>query len=263
VVDFRILKNRAFSIGIFTTFILGFGLFGSVFIFPVFAQNLLGFTAQQTGEMLIPGGLSTIFMMPFVGTMLKKGIPAQIRATLGFILFFVFTEMLRRSNLESGWGDFAVPLIVRGLGLSLLFVPLTTLALQGLTGKDIAQGTGLNNIMRQLGGSFGIAIITTIIHLRSGYHRNILLENINEYNPAFADRYNGAVNTLVAKGMALQDAQNAAYKAIEGAVVRQTYLLSYLDGFYFVGIFFLVCIPLLYLQPFKKPAQGGAAAAAH
>ncbi|MEO5674402.1 MAG: DHA2 family efflux MFS transporter permease subunit, partial [Chitinophagales bacterium] len=174
VVDLRILKNRAFSIGIFTTFILGFGLFGSVFIFPVFVQNLLGFTAQQTGEMLIPGGLSTIVMMPMVGILLRKGFPAQIMATLGFVLFFVFTEMLRQSNLESGWGDFALPLIVRGLGLSLLFVPLTTLALSGLTGKDIAQGTGLNNMMRQLGGSFGIAMITTILHLRQGYHRNIL-----------------------------------------------------------------------------------------
>ncbi len=258
VVDFRILKNRAFTIGIFTTFILGFGLFGSVFIFPIFAQNLLGFTAQQTGEMLIPGGLSTIIMMPMVGVLLRKGFPAQIMATLGFILFFLFTIMLRNSNLESGWGDFVVPLMVRGIGLSLLFVPLTTLALSGLTGKDIAQGTGLNNMMRQLGGSFGIALITTILHIRQGYHRNILLQNINEYNPAYTERYNGFVNRLMSNGMSLQDAQHAAYAAVEGAVTRQTYLLSYLDGFYFVGIFFLISIPLLYLQPFKR---GNAAAA--
>jgi len=110
-------------------------------------------------------------MMPMVGILLRKGFPPQIMATIGFLLFFLFTEMLRHSTLESGWGDFALPLIVRGLGLSLLFVPLTTLALSGLTGKDIAQGTGLNNMMRQLGGSFGIAIITTMLHLRQGYHR--------------------------------------------------------------------------------------------
>ncbi|MFI5134602.1 MAG: DHA2 family efflux MFS transporter permease subunit [Chitinophagales bacterium] len=252
VVDFRILKSRSFTIGIFTTFILGFGLFGSVFIFPVFAQNLLGFTAQQTGEMLIPGGLSTIVMMPFVGIMLRKGFPPQIMATIGFVLFFVFTEMLHRSTLESGWDDFAWPLVIRGLGLSLLFVPLTTLALSGLQGKDIAQGTGLNNMMRQLGGSFGIALITTLLHYRQGYHRNILLENINNYNPAFTERFNGIVNSFLARGFSLQDAQQAAYGAIEGAVTKQTYLLSYLDGFYFVGVFFLVCIPLLYLQPFNK-----------
>lgn len=251
VVDIRILKNRSFTIGIFLTFILGFGLFGSVFIFPVFAQNLLGFSAQQTGEMLIPGGLVTIFMMPMVGVLLRKGVPPQIMATVGFILFFVFTEMLRRSTLGSGWNDFIFPLIIRGMGLSLLFVPLTTLALAGLQGKDIAQGTGLNNMMRQLGGSFGIAIITTLLHLRQGYHRNILLEHVNVYDSAFTDRYNQLNSGFLAKGFSMMDAQQAAYKVIELAVVKQTYLLSYLDGFYFVGIFFLFCIPLLFLQPLR------------
>src|SRR5207253_5145604 len=120
-------------------------------------------------------------------------------------LFFVFTKMLSGSNLESGPGDFIVPLMVRGVVLSLLFVPLTTLALSGLTGRDIAQGTGLNNMMRQLGGSFGIAIITTVLHLREGYHRSILLENINEYNPAFIDRLNAMQQGFMAKGMALQE----------------------------------------------------------
>lgn len=251
VVDIRIMKNRSFSLGIILTFILGFGLFGSVFIFPVFAQNLLGFSAQQTGEMLIPGGLVTIFMMPIVGQLLRRGVPPQILAVAGFVMFFIFTEMLRHSNLTSGWNDFIIPLIVRGIGLSLLFVPLTTLALAGLTGKDIAQGTGLNNMMRQLGGSFGIAIITTLLHLRQGYHRNILLENVNTFDPEFNTRFNLIQHNLVAKGFSMMDAQQAAYKAIEGAVIRQTYLLSYLDGFYFVGIFFLFCIPLLFIIPFK------------
>jgi DHA2 family multidrug resistance protein len=152
--------------------------------------------------------------------------------------------------------------MVRGVGLSLLFVPLTTLALSGLSGKDIAQGTGLNNMMRQLGGSFGIAIITTLLHLRQGYHRNNLIDHINIYDPAFTERYNGYLNGFMSKGMSMLDAQQAAYRAIEGAVTKQTYLLAYLDGFYFVGIFFLFCIPLLFLQPFKK-GNAAAAAGAH
>jgi len=119
----------------------------------------------------------------------------------------------------------------------------------------------LNNMMRQLGGSFGIAIITTLLHLRQGYHRNELLENINIYNPAFNVRYNTYLNGFLSKGFSLYDAQQAAYRAIEGAVTKQTYLLSYIDGFYFVGVFFLVCIPLLYLQPFKKSGAGAAAVA--
>lgn len=252
IVDLRILKNRSLSIGMFTTFILGFGLFSSVFIFPVFCQNLLGFSAQQTGELLIPGGLSTIFMMPLVGRMLQKKFPPQIMATIGFLFFFLFTEMLSKSNLLSGESDFYLPLILRGIGLSLLFVPLTTLALSSLEPKDIAQGTGLNNMMRQLGGSFGIAIITTLIHDRQGLHRVNLLAHINQYNPAFSERWNFLYNGFISKGYAVADATRLSYKAIEGMVVRQTYLLSYMDAFWFVGIFFIFCIPLLYLQKFKR-----------
>src|SRR4051812_15698097 len=122
VVDLRILKNRELAIGMFTTFILGFGLFASVFVFPVFCQNLLGFTAQQTGELLIPGGLATILMMPLVGKLLQRGFPPQIMATFGFIFFFFFTYMLSHSSLQSGRGDFLIPLILRGVGLAFLFV---------------------------------------------------------------------------------------------------------------------------------------------
>lgn len=255
VVNLRILKNRSLSIGMFTTFILGFGLFGSVFIFPVFCQNLLGFSAQQTGMLLIPGGLSTIIMMPFVGKMLQAKFPPQIMATIGFIMFFLFTHTLSKANLSSGESDFYIPLILRGIGLALLFVPLTTLALGSLKPTEIAQGTGLNNMMRQLGGSFGIAILTTMLHVRIGYHRNELLQNVNQYNPAFTERMAALTNNFIAKGYAAIDAQTLAYKAMEGSVTKQTYLLSYVDGFWFVGVFFLFCIPLLYLQKFNRTAK--------
>ena len=255
VVDLRILKNRELSIGMFTTFILGFGLFASVFVFPVFCQNLLGFTAQQTGELMIPGGLATIVMMPFVGKILQKKFPPQIMATFGFLFFFVFTWMLSHSSLSSGESDFLFPLIFRGIGLALLFVPLTTLALGSLQPKDIPQGTGLNNMMRQLGGSFGIAIVTTLIHLRQGYHRVNLLSNVNIYDPAFNERMHSLQSGFIAKGYPAETAQTLAYKAIEGSVMKQTFLMSYMDAFWFVGIFFIFCIPLLYLQRFKRGAK--------
>jgi DHA2 family multidrug resistance protein len=255
IVNLRILKNRSLSIGMFTTFILGFGLFGSVFIFPVFCQNLLGFSAQQTGMLLIPGGLSTILMMPMVGKMLQNKFPPQIMATVGFLLFFLFTYTLSKATLSSGESDFYYPLILRGVGLALLFVPLTTLALGSLQPQDVAQGTGLNNMMRQLGGSFGIALITTLIHIRQGYHRNLLVEHVDMFNPAFNERFNNLTQAMIAKGYALADAQTLAFKAIEGAVIKQTYLLSYIDGFWFVGVFFIFCIPLLYLQKMKRGAK--------
>ncbi|MFT3825951.1 MAG: MDR family MFS transporter [Chitinophagaceae bacterium] len=252
VVNFRILKNRSFAIGTITSFALGFALYGSVFIFPIFCQNLLGFTAQQTGELLFPGGLATICMMPMVGMMLKKGVPAQILATGGFILFFIFTWMLSNSTLESGTGDFFWPLIIRGIGMSILFVPLTTLAIQDLHGKDIGQGTGLNNMMRQLGGSFGIAILTTLVHVGSGKNRAILLENINAYNPAAQQRHTALTQAFIAKGNTPFDADQMANRAIEGIVTKQTLLVTYDNLYLLIGVFVLCCIPIIYLQKFKK-----------
>ena len=252
VVNFRILKYRSFSIGIFTSFALGFALYGSMFIFPVFCQNLLGFSAQQTGELLFPGGLATICMMPFVGIMLKRGVPAQIMATVGFCMFFLFSLMLSNSTLESGTGDFFWPLIIRGLGMSVLFVPLTTLGIQDLHGKDIGQGAGLNNMMRQLGGSFGIAILTTMIHVNSGNNRSILLENVNNYNTSFIERKQAYIQGFQGKGFNVFDAEQMANRAMEGMITKQTMLLTYDNIYLLVGVFVLCCIPLVYLQKFKK-----------
>jgi DHA2 family multidrug resistance protein len=252
IVNFKIMRHRSFSVGMFTSFILGFGLYGSVFVFPIFCQNLLGFSALQTGELLFPGGLCTIVMMPFIGIMLKKNVPAQFMATIGMFLFFVFCSMLSKSTLQSGTGDFFLPLVIRGVGMALLFVPLTTLAIQDLKGAEIGQGSGLNNMMRQLGGSFGIAALTTLIHVRQGFHRSNLLVNVNEYNPAFTDRFNGFIHNFMAKGYNYLDAKILATKAIEGTVTKQSLLLTYSDAYWVAGLVLLCSIPLLYLQKFKK-----------
>ncbi|GAA4336080.1 MDR family MFS transporter [Mucilaginibacter gynuensis] len=252
IVNFSIMRHRSFAVGMFTSFILGFGLYGSVFVFPVFCQNLLGFNAQQTGELLFPGGLCTIVMMPFIGRMLNKGIPAQFMATIGMFLFFVFTWMLSNSTLATGEKDVLVPLLIRGVGMALLFVPLTTLAMADLKGPEIGQGSGLNNMMRQLGGSFGIAALTTIIHIRQGQHRSNLLTNINQYDPAFVTRLKELTAGFVAKGSSVLDATQMAYKAIEGTIIKQTLLLTYDDAYWISGLVMLFSIPLLYLQPFKK-----------
>jgi MFS transporter, DHA2 family, multidrug resistance protein len=250
VVDLRVLKNRSLAVGTLFTFIYGFGMYASVFIFPVFVQNLLGFTALQTGLILLPSSLTAAVMMPVVGRLIRSGFPPQVMNILGFLAFFAFTWQLSHATLSSGQADFFWPLILRGVGLSLLFVPFTTLALATLRGKDIHQGTGLTGMMRQLGGSFGVAIVATFVEHRSWAHRQDLLRYVTPFDFPLQQRLDAIVHGLMARGSTFVEAQRQAYAAIDGIVTKQAYLLTYSDAFRTIGVFFLCCIPLLVL--FKK-----------
>ncbi len=254
IVDLRVLKDRSLAMGTVFTFILGFGLYSSVLIFPLFVQRILGFTATQTGLILLPGGLATALMMPLIGKLLQRGFPPQLLNAIGFVVFFVFCLMLSRSNLGSDQMDFFWPLVLRGVGLACLFVPLTTIALSNLKGADIAQGTGLTNMARQLGGSFGIAIVATFIERRSWTHRDLLIRHLTPYSTNATEWLHKVTLGFVGRGVPPLAAQQKAFGALEGVVARQTALLTYMDAFRLVGGFFLVCIPLLVL--FKK-GKGG------
>ncbi|HKK46982.1 MAG TPA: DHA2 family efflux MFS transporter permease subunit [Balneolaceae bacterium] len=261
IVDLKVLKYRNLALGSFFVFILGFGLYGSVFVFPVFTQNLLGLSALDTGLILLPGGIATMFMMPIIGVSLKRRVPPQYIAIAGMVIFFIFSVMLSHETLSSGMGDFFWPLILRGIGLGCLFVPLTTIALSGLKGKDIAQGAGLTNMIRQLGGSFGVALIATFIDRRNAYHRSVLVEHISQYNAVARQHIQQFTDFFTASGSASMEAQAKAYKVMDLTVMKQMYLMSYTDAFYIVGIFFLLCIPLLFLTKHNK--GGGSAAPVH
>lgn len=253
VVDFRIMRHRRFSVGMFTSFILGLGLYGSVFVFPVLCQNILGFTAEQTGLILFPGGLATIFMMPFVGLILRRNFPAQFLAAAGMFVFYLFClKMVHLTTGVTGTQDFFWPLIIRGVGMSLLFVPITTLAVQDLRGKEIGQGAGLNNMARQLGGSFGIALITTFLARRIAYHRVMLLGNMNLYSDPMKARYALYRRGFLSRGFDPHQASSMAYKVLDLVLTKQSALLAYADVFWLVGVFFLFVIPMLVFPKIRK-----------
>ncbi len=255
VVNFKILRHRSFALGIVTSFLFGFGLLTSFFVLPIFCQNLLGFSAQQTGTMIMYGGIATIILLPFVGMVLKRGFPAQIICLCGMILFLLFTQLLSGFTLSSGLDDFLFPIIIRGIGLSFLFVPITMLALQDVPPEEMGQATGLNNMMRQLGGSLGIAIITTIISSRFALHRSHLAEYISPYSPHFNERFTMAVNALIAKGYSSIQAKQLALQGMNSTITKQTFLLTYTDAFWISGIIFMIAIPFIFMQRFKRKVK--------
>ncbi|MCW3465775.1 DHA2 family efflux MFS transporter permease subunit [Chitinophaga nivalis] len=252
VVNFQLFRYRSFSAGMVTSFVFGIGLYGSVFIFPQYCQTLLGFSAEQTGLLLLPGQLFTISLMPIVGKVLKKGVPPQLFVIAGFLCFFVFPTLMSRATLSSGLTDFYFPLNFRGIGIGMLFVPLITLAIKDLKGPEIGQGAGLYNMMRQLGGSFGIAGLATRIHIGQSVHRNFLLENVNEYNPAYQERIQAYIQGFMGKGFSHADAVEMALKAVDGVIKKQSMLMSFSGAYQLLGIVMLCCIPLVFLQGRNK-----------
>ena len=256
IVDLRVLKNRNLALGVLFSFILGFGLFSSVFVIPVFVQSMLGFTALQTGLMLIPGAVASGFMMPIVGKMIQKGVSQKYMIAAGFAIFGTFTFWVYRIiTPQAGQEAFFYPLLLRGLGLGLLFVPIATFSLSALKGKDIAQGAGLTAMVRQLGGSFGVAIVSSFIASRALSHRNNLISHLSAYDFSVQERLKQLTQYLSAGSGDVNKAQQQASKILDLSVMKQSFILTYMDTFLYLGIFFLCCLPLVFLIRKTKAAK--------
>lgn len=248
IVNLRVLKDSNLRIGTIMTFIMGFGLYGSTFIIPIYTQSVLGFTATDAGLLLIPSSITTGIMMPFIGKMLQNGVPQKYLVTGGFAIFFIYSLwMYLVITPDTGAEHFFCPLVVRGIGLGLLFVPITTLSLSTLKGKDIGDGAAFTGMTRQLGGSFGIAIITTFIARWTQQHRVDLLPNISAVDFNVQQRLQGLQQLFISKGYAVNEALNKAYKMLDYSVNRQATVLSYMDVFIYLGVLFLLCVPFVLL----------------
>ncbi|MDB5036130.1 MAG: major facilitator transporter [Chlorobi bacterium] len=256
VVDLSVLtRSGTLVIAGILTFVLGFGLFSSVFIVPVFAQRLLGYNAMQTGILMLPGALTAAVLLPVVGKIMQRGIKPQPLIFIGFVLTALYSFMVSKSTLVTSSNDFLWPLIIRGIGMACISVPLTSLALSGLRGRDVGQAAALNNMMRQFGGSFGIAMINTFIAHRAAANRAGLISHITAYDPATQERIAMMTRGFMAKGAAFAMAQKQAFAVLEGTITRQVMLLSYMDAFVLVAIFFMACIPLIIIVRMKKNAD--------
>lgn len=253
IVNLRVLKDGNLRIGTVLTFVLGFGLYGSTFIIPLYLQSSLGWSAFQAGLIMVPAALMTAFMMPIVGQLIQRGVKQQYIAATGFLLFFIYS--IWGHNIltpDTGSEHFFWLLMFRGFALSMLFIPITTLSLSTLKGREIGEGASFTGMMRQLGGSFGIAIITTYMSHQNAMHRSDLIANINPTNVAFQERFNGFVARFMSAGMPSNMAQQTAYAAMDGSVMKQAIVLSYMDVFIAIGFVFLASIPFVLFAKSSK-----------
>lgn len=252
VVELRVLKNVNLSIGTVLSFVLGFGLFGSTFILPLYTQSMLGWTAQKSGMLQMPSTIFVAFMMPVVGQLIQRGVPQKYMIAVGMSIFFLYC--LFSYKIMSPWTGsehFFWILILRGFGMGLLSIPISTMALSTLRGKEIGQGAAFTGMMRQLGGSFGIALISSFVTHQVSVHANDLSANITADNPLVQQRLQGGGNSP------------AVYASFYGSIMKQATLLSYMDVFLYVGLMFLICVPLVLLFVKRGQTKVSLAEAAH
>ena len=263
VVNLRVLRSKNLSVAAVLTFISGIGLYSSVYLTPVYAQRLLGFTPTSTGLLLLPGAILAIGGLLVSARLLQRGISPVVMITTGMLMFIIFTWQLSHMDLDAGFWDISLALVWRGVGLAIVTVPLSTLAISSLDLKDIPQGTALNNMMRQLGGSFGIAMVNTYLTRRNAVHRTDLVAHVTYGDPVLTARLDSYTRYFEDKGAVLADAQHQALGLVENAVTRQSNVLSFGDAYLLLGTCFLVCLPLLLLTRRKKGAKPQVALADH
>ncbi|ANI90538.1 MFS transporter [Arachidicoccus ginsenosidimutans] len=262
IVNLRVLKDNNLKIGTILTFILGFGLYGSTFIVPLFLQNILGWSAYQAGLIMVPSSVVTALMMPVVGQLLQRGVKQQLLVAIGFVGFFCYSLWgYKILTPFTGFNNFFWMLMLRGFALSLMFIPITTLALSTLSGRAIGEGAAFTGMARQLGGSVGVAIITTFLTWQGEKHSTNLVGNLTNNSVVFQQRYNSMVGLFTSKGLALNQAKQAAYEAVFGQVIKQSTILSYMDAFLYIGLMFMICVPFVLMV--KSRGKVNLSAAAH
>ena len=262
-VNLRVLGNRNLTFTTLFTFVAGFGLFTSVFVYPVLAQRVLGFTAYETGVSLLAPTFIGVLTMPLIGKLMSKGVTSLPFVIIGFILFAVYSVLTAKVSPDVGRWAFFTPLAIRAFGISMVMLPLINQAVAGLAPKDYPSGIALNNMIRQLGGAFGIAIANNFIAHHYAMHRTNLVSNLTQNSPEFMQRLHTISQSLTARtGIDSASAAHSALAIVNSQVERQAYYLSYLDAFHLIAIFFIAVIPFAgFLRTKKKTFNKEAAAA--
>jgi DHA2 family multidrug resistance protein len=247
-VNLRVMKDRSLGAGLIIAMTLGFGLYGSLFIYPMFAQTILGFTATTTGLVLLPRGVATGAATMICGPLLDKGTnPRTLIATGMLIVIFSFWQLSQLTS-TSGEAETRIALMICGFGMGFLFIPVTIASLSHLRGAAISQGSALFNFTRQLGGSIGIAVISTYITRMGDFHRSDLVSNFYRGSHQLQVRQAGIAQMLYQHDFSRHAASAASMGIMNFSVRTQSAVMAYNDAFLLLGIAFAVSFPTLLLM---------------
>jgi DHA2 family multidrug resistance protein len=246
MVDIRILKNRQLATGVTFGLVLGFALYASVFVLPVFLQGLLGYSAWDTGKVMFPGAIASAVTMALVGRFMQK-LDARPIVVVGVLLYLWSMTMHWHFTMAIGLSDTLIPIVMRGVAMGLVFVPLTGMTVAQLKPQQMAQGTGLFNLARQLGGSLGIAAAATLVTRFTERARDGLLPHLDAADPNVHSFLSNAIAAMSRAGASLPQATARAEQLLSYKLQQQASLLAYDKIYLTMGIVFTCALPLLLL----------------
>ena len=259
LLNLRLLVRRNFGFGILANFLLGVALYGSVYILPVYLSRIQGYNAEQIGMVLAWTGLPQLFLIPLVPQLMKR-FDARLIIGVGFVLFATsnFMNIFMTTNYAAD--QLFWPNIVRAIGQALVFAPLSAVATAGIEAENAGSASGLFNMMRNLGGAVGIAMLQTFLTKREQYHSNVLTQSVSLLEQATRTRIEQLTQYFINHGVADHaDAAHRAVVAIGRIVQKQAYILAFSDTFYLLGVALIVALWAALLL--KKPdhlESGGA-----
>lgn len=258
VVNLREFKNPSFTSANIIQFTAFFVLFGSLILLPIFLQQLMGYNAFLAGLALAPGGIASMIVMPITGKLITKVSP-KIVLVAGLIVTAFSVFMMSQFNLYIDFYTITMPRIVMGIGLGLVFVPLVSMAFATIKKEEMGNATSIFSLLRNLGGSFGVAFVTTFLARRAQFHQFRFSEHLNPFDPRYQFSVNKAIEVL---GSKTGGAGNlAANGMIYQRLMRESNYSSFVDAFYVSSIIMLCILPLVFLL--KRPKHENAPVAAH
>lgn len=255
VIDFRVLKERNYMLATASMLVLGFVLYGSTTLLPMFLQSLLGYTALLSGMVLSPGGIAICVLMPVVGFLLRR-YQARWLVILGVLVSAGGLLAMSKFTLTIDYRTAVWGRVTQSLGLAFLFVPISTVAFTLIPKERINHATGLFNLARNIGGSSGIATVTTMLARRAQYHQAVLVSHLTPYDPAYQDTTGNIAAHLVSTGAGSVDASQQAAGVVYGTLLKQSSMLAFADAFWVMAVLFLAIIPLMFLLKKSGPARG-------
>src|SRR6478735_8738828 len=260
IVDLRVFKERSYAVGVFLMTVVGFVLYGSMVLLPIMLQTLLGYPPLQAGIAMAPRGIGSFFMMPITGLITGR-VDARKLLTIGLLVGGGTLIWLAALNLQAGYWDVFWPQLIQGSAMALLFVPLTTVTMDSIRPERMGNATSLFNLMRNLGGSIGIAATGTMLARRSQANTAILGAHVSSYDAVARGMFERMQAAFMAAGADAVTAMQRAEAAMFGMVQRQATMVAFVSIFQLLAIVFVAMVPLVLLM--KRPRSRARVEAAH